>query len=66
MLEIRLNMKNRWYIFSSIISILLIILFFNLYLLNRYNDLISSRLDPFKITDISEVRNKKNISYNMM
>ena len=65
MLEIQKE-KNRWYIFSSIIFIFTVILFFNLYLLNRYNDLISSRLDKAKslISEAQEIR-KKYESYNI-
>ena len=37
--------KNRWYIFSSLIISFVIILIFNIFLLNRYNNLISSRLE---------------------
>lgn len=58
--------KNRWYIFSSMIFVFTLILFFNLYLLNRYNDLISSRLDKAKslINEAQEIR-KKYESYNL-
>ena len=65
MLEIQKE-KNRWYIFSSIIFVFIVILFFNLYLLNRYNNLISSRLDKAKslIAEAQEIR-KKYESYNI-
>ena len=65
MLEIQKE-KNRWYIFSSIIFVFTVILFFNLYLLNRYNNLISSRLDKAKslIIEAQEIR-KKYESYNI-
>ena len=52
--------KNRWYIFSALVISFLIILILNLFLLNRYNNLISSRLDKANslIQDAQKIRQK--------
>ena len=65
MLEIQKE-KNRWYIFSSITFAFFIILILNFYLLERYNKLISSRLDKAYslIRDAKEIREKYE-SYNI-
>ncbi len=52
--------KNRWYIFSALVISFLIILILNLFLLSRYNNLISSRLDKANslIQDAQKIRQK--------
>ncbi len=65
MLEIQKE-RNRWYIFSLIIFIFSAILIFDFYLLNRYNHLISSRLEKANslFSEAQEIR-KKYESYNI-
>ena len=55
--------NNRWIIFYVLIGFFIIILGFNLFILNRYNDLISSRI--FKanelLSDAKEIQKKYEI-----
>ena len=57
---------NRWIIFYVLMGLFLFILGFNLFILNRYNDLISSRINKANelFDDAEEIR-KKYESYDM-
>ncbi|MDC0145326.1 hypothetical protein OAI93_01870 [bacterium] len=57
---------NRWIIFYVLMGLFLFILGFNLFILNRYNDLISSRINKANelLDDAQEIREKYE-SYDM-
>jgi len=57
---------NRWIIFYVLMGLFLFILGFNLFILNRYNDLISSRINKANelLDDAKEIREKYE-SYDM-
>ena len=57
---------NRWIIFYVLMGLFVFILGFNLFILNRYNDLISSRINKADelLDDAKEIR-KKYESYDM-
>ena len=57
---------NRWIIFYVLMGLFLFILGFNLFILNRYNDLISSRINKADelLGDAKEIREKYE-SYDM-
>ena len=58
--------NNRWIIFYVLMGLFLFILGFNLFILNRYNDLISSRINKANelLNDAKEIREKYE-SYDM-
>ena len=58
--------SNRWIIFYTLMGLFIFVLGFNLFILNRYNDLISSRINKADIllNDAKEIR-KKYESYDM-
>ena len=57
--------KNRWIIYGSITFVFLLILLFNFFIINKYNGLISSRLNNAKnlIDDSNKIR-KNYENYN--
>ena len=57
---------NRWIIFYVLMGLFVFILGFNLFILNRYNDLISSRINKANelLNDAKEIREKYE-SYDM-
>ena len=58
--------NNRWIIFYTLIGLFVFIMGFNLFILNRYNDLITSRIKKADelLYDAGEIR-KKYESYDM-
>ena len=58
--------NNRWIIFYTLISLFVFVLGFNLFILNRYNDLITSRIAKADelLYDANEIR-KKYESYDI-
>ena len=58
--------KNRWYMFSVFIVLFLFILSFNFFILNQYNNLVSSRINKANelLLDAQKIR-KKYESYNL-
>ena len=58
--------NNRWIIFYVLMGLFVFILGFNLFILNRYNDLITSRINKADelLYDAGEIR-KKYESYDM-
>ncbi|MAR15492.1 MAG: hypothetical protein CMG21_03500 [Candidatus Marinimicrobia bacterium] len=58
--------SNRWIIFYTLMGLFIFVLGFNLFILNRYNDLISSRINKADIllNDAKKIREKYE-SYDM-